>query len=481
MRRRDPRTARAWPAALLALALLLGAPARCAAQVLLQPDPQLAALPQAPRLDSGHAYTLPELVDLAESHNPDTRIAWDAARQAQARAGVARRAYLPRLGALFLGGAQDNTTRLPVAGTSIGTRNTGSGVVSALTLQWLVFDFGERAAVARAAGADAAAADVAVTAADQQLIFDVCATAYAHAAASARLDNVRRTLAASESIAAAARARLARGVGNTVDAALAAADVAQARYALVRADAAVRKTRLELLGAIGISPLSQLRVAPIAARPLPADVALPLRPLLRQALARRTDLRVADDARRAARARLRAARAAYRPKIFAAAQVAVGEGGGDLALLPPAGPTPPALGILGRGWGGAVELGVAVPLFDGGMRAAAQSQARADVDRADAAFTRVRDDAVRQIVVADTDLHTSLAAAAAADAERSASRVAWNAAAAAYARGVGTLQAVDSARIRLLAARDAASDAYFAARTAALRMALAAGRLGAAP
>src|SRR6185437_5354731 len=36
----------------------------------------------APKLDSSHSYTLAELIDVAQSHNPSTRVAWENARDA---------------------------------------------------------------------------------------------------------------------------------------------------------------------------------------------------------------------------------------------------------------------------------------------------------------------------------------------------------------------------------------------------------------
>lgn len=40
-------------------------------------------------------YELPELIDIAERSNPDTRIAWERARKAAAAVGVRQSAYFP--------------------------------------------------------------------------------------------------------------------------------------------------------------------------------------------------------------------------------------------------------------------------------------------------------------------------------------------------------------------------------------------------
>jgi len=46
-------------------------------------------------IDPAKMYTLAELVDLAESHNPETRIAWERARAQAASLGIARSELYP--------------------------------------------------------------------------------------------------------------------------------------------------------------------------------------------------------------------------------------------------------------------------------------------------------------------------------------------------------------------------------------------------
>src|SRR5215469_2187485 len=48
-------------------------------------------------IDPEKIYTLPELIDLAELHNPETRAAWQRARIRADELGIARSAYYPTL------------------------------------------------------------------------------------------------------------------------------------------------------------------------------------------------------------------------------------------------------------------------------------------------------------------------------------------------------------------------------------------------
>lgn len=48
-------------------------------------------------IEPNHIYSLPELIDLAESHNPKTRVAWEDTRARLAALGVARSELYPVL------------------------------------------------------------------------------------------------------------------------------------------------------------------------------------------------------------------------------------------------------------------------------------------------------------------------------------------------------------------------------------------------
>jgi outer membrane protein TolC len=56
--------------------------------------------PPPAAIQPGRVYDLPKLIDLAQQTNPETRAAWQEARAAAARLGIAEGAYLPTLGAI---------------------------------------------------------------------------------------------------------------------------------------------------------------------------------------------------------------------------------------------------------------------------------------------------------------------------------------------------------------------------------------------
>src|SRR5580704_8183760 len=50
--------------------------------------------------DSDKVYSLAELIDLAETHNPETRVAWENARAQAAALGISRSELYPTLTAV---------------------------------------------------------------------------------------------------------------------------------------------------------------------------------------------------------------------------------------------------------------------------------------------------------------------------------------------------------------------------------------------
>jgi outer membrane protein len=155
-------------------------------------------------------YSLPELIDIAESTSPVTRNAWNDARDAALAAGIAKSTYLPLISAGIVQGWQrshiDFSNRnqvstlggtlpaLPISTTSTTPLSpdndvnvTGEGDIEVLSIQWLLFDFGKRAALVQVAKQESAVFNIAFTAAHQQVIYNVSLAFYAHAAARAHL------------------------------------------------------------------------------------------------------------------------------------------------------------------------------------------------------------------------------------------------------------------------------------------------------
>ena len=474
---------------------------RVAANGEIQPGPPSAApqaktfiLPEnrgagqigaAPPVDPGHIYDLAELIDLAERNNPATRIAWNAARDAALATGIVKSAYLPRVvvAATGLYQASKGSDRLTAGPLSTGLTNPESadGVISAVTLNWLLFDFGQRDALAQAAEQASIISNIAFTAAHQQVIFDVSSAFYALAAARARRGANDLSLRNAQEVLDAAEARKKKGVGTSIEAAEARQGVAQARLLVVQAEGAEKNATVDLIAAVGLAPTTKLRVADVGRRSLSASMARAIDRKIENALARRPDVLQAYAAERASEAKLRAAQAEMLPKVFLSGTANYNAGNLTASTIFPTGLQTPISNLSGGRYGGTVLLGAAMPLYDGGVRAAIIEQAQVGVDTAATHLARTRQQAIRQIAVANTTLTTSLASFEAARALVAASETSYAAALAAYRSGVGDISAVSLGQTRLLQARNAQADAYSSALSSAALLALATGSLGSAP
>src|SRR5438128_645889 len=79
----------------------------------LAPHPSLPVAAEKTTIDPERAYRLPDLIDIGESTNPDTRIEWEKARQAVLAVGLARSEYLPTISAMALGGYHRTWFQVP--------------------------------------------------------------------------------------------------------------------------------------------------------------------------------------------------------------------------------------------------------------------------------------------------------------------------------------------------------------------------------
>src|SRR6202021_642017 len=92
-------------------------------------------------LESGRTYSLAELVNLAEEHNPEAQVAWENARAQMAALGVARSELYPTVAAAAL----SQTNRSEVLFSSQFDRQTVQSFGGAFDLNYTIFDSGGRA------------------------------------------------------------------------------------------------------------------------------------------------------------------------------------------------------------------------------------------------------------------------------------------------------------------------------------------------
>ena len=167
---------------------------------------------------SGAPLELAQIVDLALSNNPLTRTAWLQARISEANLGSVRAAFLPTV---------DLDASLTRARTAPGT-SAATTFNPALSLDYLLFDFGGRSAASEAARQTLIAADYTHNQAIQDVILHVEQAYYDYLDAKALLTAQAATIKERQTSLDSADARHNAGVATI-------ADVLQARTARAQA------------------------------------------------------------------------------------------------------------------------------------------------------------------------------------------------------------------------------------------------------
>jgi outer membrane protein len=426
-------------------------------------------LPAAADIDSSHVYSLVELIDIAQRRNPATRVAWEQARQAAIGVGIARAAYLPALTASALAGYEHVATPFPSNLVPQGfiTANIQE-VLPKLAIDYLLFDFGGRAATVEAASQLSIAGNAAFTAAHQQLIFNVARGYFMLDGADAVVRAAEQALADARVVQQSADALSGRGLATVVDVQLAHRGTAQAQYDLAQSIAAQHDAMYTLLAAMDLPPTTKLRVASASTRPLSPRTERTVDDLLREALRRRPDL-LADVAKlRATDADIVAARSALAPKLSLSGNVM-----GNIGRLSVDGS--PYLGVVKPQ--GALLLNLEWPLYEGGLLQnklrLAQSQRAAAADE----LEQHTEQALREVALAYDQVDTGLQQYYAAIALQTASEAAFHSASDAYAQGVGTFTDAVSAQTGLASARAAVARAHVQSLIDAAALAFATGQL----
>lgn len=322
----------------------------------LKPSPRLAArVGEAPCATAlpATALTAVDAVDLALCNNPQTREVWASARAQAALVGVAQAGWLPNLD------ASAGVTRFQ------NRDNPFTRTSAALTLSWLLVDFGQRSANVENARQLLNAAAATQDATVQTLFLAALQTYYAaQATQAAVLSATEAERAAGESYRAA-DARYAVGVATPADRLQAQTALSQATLNRIRAEGEARNALGALANALGFGAQKAMVLAELPAAPVETAFQQQVDALINEAQARRPDLRAAEAQLKAAEASVDLARAQGRPTISLAAGPSWQE----------------SAGVVTRG--NSIGLSLNVPIFAGFdttyrvRSAAAQAEVRA--------------------------------------------------------------------------------------------------------
>jgi outer membrane protein TolC len=418
----------------------------------LQPPACVAAtaLPDRP-------LALPELVDIALCRAPATRGAWAGVRAAAEREVQARAAYGPRLDASV--GPDASWSRFSGGGFPV-TTNSSASATAALSLNWLLYDFGGREARIALAEAGRAAALAGFADRAQAVVLETGIAYNNSIAAYQSVDAQRANLGFAKNSLEAATARERAGIAIKSDRLQADAAFARAQLDLRRAEGTLETQLGRLATALSLPPSTRIALAPAregsaAALRQSADA------LIAEADRLRPDLQLSQANLAQAQAALRQAEAARRPNVTLGAgpTVTAGTAARDVAS-------------------GSAGVTLNIPLFDSGGRTSVVREARASAEQADANLQDSRQQAAldvwsryQDLAVNATNLETARRLLASAD---EAAALAQGR----YRAGLATITELLDAQASLAGAREQLVSAELAVRSSELQLARSIGQIG---
>ena len=390
-------------------------------------------------LDPNKTYSLPELIDLAEEHNPQTRFAWERAKAEAAAFGVARSEWYPVLGAIAAG----QVDRFALLLDSNFIRQTVSTSELALTLNYALLDLGRRPRIQKA-GAQLLAANFGFNDAHRNVVYLVQQAYYTVLATAAQQQAAEANLANAQTVQAAAQDRLAHGLSTRPDVLLAQSSTAQAQYNLQTAIGAYQNARGDLATALGTSASVAVQVEPVTSLSIPETMEDSVEQLITRALRQRPDLlqQVADL--RASEAQIKQAKSSYYPTLTTSVVAGQQYLSGFQEQLPS---TQTSL------FDGSASATLSWTIFDGGARRSNVAQAEATRQAAAAQVDVTRNQIADEVWRAYSNVKTAFRQREAAAALLQSAQESYNAALEAYHYGVRTLLDVTSAQQVLAQAR----------------------------
>jgi outer membrane protein len=393
--------------------------------------------------DPAKIYTLPELVNLAEQNNPETRVAWENAKARAADLGISKSTLYPTMAAVVL--AQTDRYNLLFAPNYI--RQTLFTFSPTLEVDYTIFDFGRRLDEIAISRNNLLAANLLFNDTHRKIIFQVMSAYYRVLNAKGQEDAAEANLKNAQTVQQAAEARLELGLATLPDVLEARSAAAQADYDLQAAVGASEIAHGDLATALGVSPTHQLQVESIQALTIPQDLTVTVETSIDRALAQRPDLMQRVAELRAAGSEVKSAKTAYLPTLSF-------EGIGGIAKS--YGLQDQAPGVYSPNqelWN--AHLSLTWDLFDGFAREQRLARAKAEQKQAAAEVDAMRDQVENEVWSAYSTARTALRQQKAAAALLEAASSSYNAALQSYTYGVRSQIDVVSAQRTLAAARTA--------------------------
>ncbi len=383
--------------------------------------------------------TLPDVVDIALSNNPLTRQSYAQARAAGATVGAVYGRYLPQVtvsGSGVREGSSSSGTSASTAGGVVSRGGYHSLLQASASVSWLLFDFGEVAAVDAARQATFAASFT-HNATVQNVVLAVEQAYFNYNAAKAIRDADVQTVREDSANLAAAQARHDAGVATISDVLQAQTVLSQAALSLETDQGAVQTTRGSLAVSMGFP--ANVRYDIVAEPPnIPVQsIAESVDSLVQRAVRARPDLAAFRAQAREAASNVNVVRGQGLPSLFANGNAS--RTNFDVAAL--------------NGNTYTAQVGISIPLFQGFTNAYNILQAK-ELAKASAANAEYqRDLVVNEVFTSYYALRTATARVKSTDDLLASAQASYDVLTGKYRQGVGSILDVVTAEAALANAR----------------------------
>lgn len=425
-------------------------------------------------IDPQKEYELPELIDLAERTNPQTKVQWARAKEAASAVGLAQSEYYPLLALKASGNWVNLPVPLPISPNQAGFLSVEAQEAHAVVaLEWVLLDFGRRAATVGAARDRLLAANLGFNAQHLEIVFKVQSAFYRLCSVRGRISAAQAALESASKIQESAEERFRNGLASAPDVSLARQQAAQAAFDLEEVSSKERDAQVTLAESIGILPTTPLRVSDFSKLPLPTSLEDTVEKFIDRTLQQRPDLLAQVALLREKEADIRRARAAYLPTLSF-----VGNAGGayERSELTLENSTTPWVSTKQPTWG--MGLALTWSLFEGGARKRKLEIARAEREAAQHELQDARDKAISQVWRFYTDTKLAIRRLEVAAALVEASEKSYQQTFEGYRNGLTSLVDVLGARRELSRAQYAQLDTRATLLESTAGLAFASGDLG---
>jgi len=316
----------------------------------IKPEPAVTVVPKLPistdLVSRIQRLTLTDVVDLALQNNPATRASWFQSRAAADVLGSARGRFFPTVDA----SATASRTKSPATLSRPSGYQTQYG--PAVSLSYLLFDFGGRGGAVERARQNLFAADFNHNATLQNVVLQAEAAYFSYMATLALLNAQRAAIAEAQTNLNAAEQRNKVGLATIADVLQAKTAYSQERLNLETIEGNLQAARGSLASALGLPANLPFDLQPLPAAIPVGTVAQSVDSVINEALRNRPDLAAARAQAAAAYAQVRVARSAEFPALTR------GGNAGRTFSRPPV--------FAGPSYG--ANLGLSLPIFNGFSR-----------------------------------------------------------------------------------------------------------------